>query len=105
MTHLYYQADVVPYEDESVPLLGAIREARIQTLELFTALIDSLDESREEMPAFDLDLDLSFQLVPAVQIDLRWQQSFLELRSEVARLERLDAVFQAAVEAKGPELG
>jgi len=105
MTRLYYEADVVPYEDESVPRLDAIREARASTLELFTTVIQALDESPERMPEFDLNLDLSFQLAPAVQIDLRWQQSFLELRSEVARLERLDAVFQAAVEARGPDIG
>lgn len=105
MERLYYQADVVPYEDESIPRLGAIREARIQTLELFTTVIHALDESPERMPEFDLNLDLSFQLAPAVQIDVRWQQSFLELRSETSRLERLDAVFQAAVEASGPDIG
>jgi len=105
MDRLYYRADVVPYEDETVPRLDAIREARIQTLELFTTVIQALDESPDRMPEFDLNLDLSFQLAPAVQIDLRWQQSFLELRSETARLERLDAVFQAAVEARGPDIG
>lgn len=105
MEHLYYEADILPYEDETVPRLEAIREARLRTLELFTAVIEALDESPEEMPSFDVNLDLSFQLAPAVHIDLRWQQSFLELRSEIQRLERLDAVFQAAVEAGGPDLG
>jgi len=70
------------------------------TLQLFTGLLDALDETPEELPEFDLNLDLSFQLAPAVQIDMKWQQSFLELRAESARLERLDAVFQAAVETR-----
>ncbi len=105
MAHLYYEADVLPFEDDAVPRSPAIREARLQTLELFTAVIEALDESPEDMPAFDVAHDLSFQLAPAVHIDLRWQQSFLELRSEAARLERLDAVFQAAVEARGPDVG
>ncbi len=105
MQRLYYEADVLPYEDESVPRHGAIREARVRTLEFFTTVLEALDESPEDVPDFDLDRDLSFQLAPAVQIDLRWQQSLLELRSETARLERLDAVFQAAVEAHGPDIG
>ena len=105
MTELYYQADVVPYLDDTVPRLEAIRVARERTLELFTAVLEALGEEVDEMPDFDLNLDLSFQLAPAVQIDARWQQSFLELRWEAARLERLDAVFQAAVEAKGPDIG
>ena len=105
MEHLYYEADVLPIDDETWPRPDAIREARLRTLELFTAVIEALDESPEDMPAFDVDRDLSFQLAPAVHIDLRWQQSFLELRSETDRLERLDAVFQAAVEARGPDIG
>jgi Lon protease-like protein len=105
MEHLYYEADVLPFADRSVPRDEAIREARLRTLELFTAVIEALDESPEDMPAFDVERDLSFQLAPAVHIDLRWQQSFLELRSETDRLERLDAVFQAAVEARGPDIG
>ena len=105
MEHLYYEADVLPYEDASIPRVDAIREARARTLKLFAAVMEALDESPGDMPEFDLNLDLSFQLAPAVHIDLRWQQSFLELRSEAARLERLDAVFQAAVEARGPDIG
>ncbi len=100
MTELYYQSDVEPYLDERVPRQDAIREARMVTLQLFTGLLDALDETPEELPEFDLNLDLSFQLAPAVQIDMKWQQSFLELRAESARLERLDAVFQAAVETR-----
>jgi Lon protease-like protein len=105
MEHLYYEADVLPFEDESVPRPGAIHEARVQTLELFSSVIEALDECPDDMPSFDVNRDISFQLAPAVHIDFRWQQSLLELRSESERLERLDAVFQAAVEARGPDLG
>lgn len=100
MTQLYYQADVEPYLDETIPRQEAIREARSHTLGLFAELLRALDETPGELPEFDVNLDLSFQLAPAVQIDMQWQQSLLELRRESARLERLDAVFQAAVEAR-----
>ncbi|MDT8368465.1 MAG: LON peptidase substrate-binding domain-containing protein [Longimicrobiales bacterium] len=105
MTRPWYEADLLPFEDESVPRHTAICEARRATLELFHAVVERLDDGPEELPEFDLSDDLSFQLAPAVQIDLRWQQSFLELRSEIGRLERLDAVFQAAVEAWRPDRG
>ncbi len=95
---LYYEAEVRPYLDLSHPRSDAIQVARRQTLELFDAVVASMEEPPEELPDLDLSCDLSFQLAPLVQIDTRWQQSFLELRQETHRLERLDAVFQAAVD-------
>lgn len=95
---LFYEAKIRPYVDETYPLLDAIRVARERTLTLFQAVVQRLDDPPGELPEFDVDEDLSFQLAPTVQIDSRWQQSFLELRQEAHRLERLDAVFQAAVD-------
>lgn len=95
---LFYEAEVRPYLDSGLPLNGAIRTARSQTLALFHAVVRRLEEPPDQVPDFDLSCDLSFQLAPYIQIDGRWQQSFLELREEAHRLERLDAVFQAAVD-------
>lgn len=95
---LFYEADIRPYLDVTRPHEDAILQARQRTLELFHAVLESLEEPPEDLPAFDLRSDLSFQLSPMIQIDSRWQQSLLELREEVHRLERLDAVFQAAVD-------
>lgn len=95
---LFYEAEIRPYPDVTCPQPGAIRVVREQTLELFNAVVETLDSPPSDIPVFDLSCDLSFQLAPTVQIDVRWQQSFLELREETHRLERLDAVFQAAVD-------
>jgi len=95
---LYYEAEIQPYPDQTRPRREAIRAVRERTLELFQAVVQRLDDAPDELPGFDLDTDLSFQLAPTVQIDARWQQSLLELREECHRLERLDAVFQAAVD-------
>jgi Lon protease-like protein len=95
---LFYEAEIQPYPDETRPLPGAIRTVRERTLELFQAVVQRLEAAPGEVPSFDLTRDLSFQLAPTVQIDARWQQSLLELRQECHRLERLDAVFQAAVD-------
>lgn len=95
---LFYEAEIQPYPDETRPLPEAIRVARERTLALFQAVVQGLEDPPGELPEFDVEEDLSFQLAPTVQIDSRWQQSFLELRQEAHRLERLDAVFQAAVD-------
>jgi Lon protease-like protein len=95
---LFYEAEIQPYPDETVPRSDAIRRVRERTLTLFQAVVERLEDTPGELPEFDLQRDLSFQLAPTVQIDSRWQQSFLELRQEAHRLERLDAVFQAAVD-------
>lgn len=95
---LFYEAEIRPYADRSLPLQNGIRRAREQTMGLFRAVVERLEDPPEEVPSLDLACDLSFQLAPFIQIDGRWQQSFLELREEAHRLERLDAVFQAAVD-------
>lgn len=95
---LFYEAEIRTYPDRALPREDGIRWAREQTLALFMAVVERLEDPPEEVPALDVGCDLSFQLAPYVQIDGRWQQSFLELRDEAHRLERLDAVFQAAVD-------
>jgi Lon protease-like protein len=94
----FYEAVVAPVADTTRPHPDAIRKVRARTLELFHAVLDTLPDPPDEVPDFDLNRELAFQLAPTIQIDQRWQQSLLELQDEVYRLERLDAVFQAAVE-------
>lgn len=94
----YYEAVVAPITDTTRPHPDAIRKVRARTLELFHAVLDTFPGEPEEIPEFDLNRELAFQLAPTIQIDHRWQQSLLELQDEVYRLERLDAVFQAAIE-------
>jgi len=95
---LFFEAEVRPYLDVTRPLEDAMLTVREHTLALFELVLHTIDDRDAEPPTFDLGRDLSFQLSPLVQIDSRWQQSFLELREEKHRLERLDAVFQAALD-------
>ncbi len=97
----FYEADIEPYEDVVRARREAIAAVRAQTLSLLHEVLAAMTEPPDEVPCFDLDRDLSFQLAPLVQIDGRWHQSLLELRDEVYRLERLDAVFQAAIDRSG----
>ncbi len=100
---LYYEADVVPFDDVTLPRQGAIVEVRARTLELFMTVVTEAADVGDEIPSYDVNLDLSFQLAPAIQIDGRWQQALLEAREEVERLERLEAVFQAALDRHLPD--
>ena len=43
-------------------------------------------------PEIDTDAEAGFQLAQALRTDPAWQQSLLELRSEVDRLDRIDAM-------------
>jgi Lon protease-like protein len=98
LEHLYYEAEVEPFVDGGVPAPAAIRTARMQTMELLHTVLETMSEPPDQVPCFDVERDLSFQLAPLIQIDARWQQSLLELQEEAYRLERLEAVFQAAVD-------
>lgn len=105
LEELYYEAHVEPYADGGVPAPVGIHKARMQTLELLHSVLETMSEPPDQIPSFDLERELSFQLAPMIQIDARWQQSLLELQEEAYRLERLDAVFQAAVDRAGGEEG
>lgn len=94
----YYEALVTDFRDNTRPHPYAIREVRARTLDLFHSVLETMASPPDEVPDFDMNRELAFQLAPTIQIDCQWQQSLLELQDEVYRLERLDAVFQAAVD-------
>lgn len=57
-------------------------------------------EREEEPPEIDLAHDVSFPIAATVAVDREWQQGLLELRREVDRLDRLDALLQVALDAE-----
>ena len=105
MEHLYYEADVVPYVDDCVPKQGVMADVRARTLELFLTVVEAMPDFDGPVPEYDLNLDLSFQIAPTIQIDARWQHSLLSARKETDRLERIEAVLQAALEHRTPDDG
>jgi Lon protease-like protein len=94
----YDEALVEVYEDDRVPERDTLMVRRCDTLQRFNGLVKCLSGACGECPPFDVNRELAFQLAPAIQIDPVWQQSLLELRYEGDRLERLDAVLQAALD-------
>jgi Lon protease-like protein len=91
----YHEALVGPYPD-----LGPVPELDLQrrrSLALFEAVVRHLPQEPGRLPQLDVREELSFPLVRTIDVDPAWQQAFLELRDEGHRLERLDAVFRAAL--------
>jgi len=94
----YHESLVEVYEDEGVRERDALMNRRYDTLQRFNGVVRCLSGECGECPPFDVNRELAFQLAPAIQIDPVWQQSQLELQNEGDRLERLDAVLQAALD-------
>jgi len=94
----YFEALVEGVPDREPGDPGALVERRRRSLELFRAVVDALREEDEAVPELDVDRELSFRLAETVEIEPAWQQSLLRLREETRRLERLDAIFQVALD-------
>lgn len=96
-TEPFYEALVAPYHDGPMDVV-ALEHQRRRTLALFDGVVRSLAAEPESLPEIDVTGELSFPLVRAIEVEASWQQAFLELRNEVHRLERLDAVFKATLD-------
>ncbi|MCA9739730.1 MAG: LON peptidase substrate-binding domain-containing protein [Gemmatimonadetes bacterium] len=98
----YYEADVEPYEDVDGVAPAFLKRRRETSLELFRAVLERLPSGPDGPDGLDADADVSFRLAAALHADADWMQDFLELREEAARLDRLDHVFRAVLDAGPP---
>ncbi len=92
----FYEGLVAPYQDIPSDDI-AIDLQRRRTLALFRSVLQILPQDPGAVPEFDPSVEVSFPLVRTIGMDPPWQQAFLEVRREAHRLERLDAVFRAAL--------
>lgn len=90
-TEPYHEALVEEFCDIQ-PLPGDIRERRASADALFRTVLKRLDPNVAEVPAADLDGDVSFAIAAAIQIDTQWKQMLLELPTERARLHQIEIV-------------
>lgn len=91
----YYEALVTPYADEADVVDMDLQRRR--SLALFQEVLKTLPQQPERLPELDPSVELSFPLVRTIDVEPTWQQIFLEIQSESERLDRLDAVFRAAL--------
>jgi Lon protease-like protein len=94
----YYEAMVVPYEDEPEEDRGMLLARRKRSLDLFKSVLQTQPHVPDALPAFSLKREISFRLAALVRMDPFWQKELLEMRREVERLDRLDPIFQANIE-------
>ncbi len=94
----YFEALVTTYEDLRPEDPVALVDRRERSLALFRQVVASLAPRPERIPHFEPDGEVSFLLAQTVAVDPMWHQELLELRDEEARLDRLDALFRAALE-------
>jgi Lon protease-like protein len=100
--HLYWECVATPYPDEVEDDDGALRAHRRRTILLFYDVLEQVVRQPRPYPEVDDTLETSFQLAQAIRVDPSWQQRLLESRSEHERLEQLDDLLEAILEA-GPD--
>lgn len=97
----YHEALVERYTDED-EVDAELVPRRQRSVELFGTLLRSLPEPLAQ-PNFDSRVDVSFDIAAAIEIDPVWHQGLLELRSERGRLDRIDELLRAVLEARQSE--
>jgi Lon protease-like protein len=94
----YYEARVSPLLDLPPRDPLALVDRRRRSLALLETLLKKLPHVPNPLPSFDVDSEISFRLAAVVRMDAGWKQELLEMRDEVARLDRLDPVLRVGVD-------
>jgi Lon protease-like protein len=94
----YYQAVVAPYEDEpgDADDIGARRK---DSVALFFRVLREAVGHEEELPVVDPGREVAFRVAQAIKIDPAWQQRLLETNAESRRLDLLDDLLRAVLDA------
>lgn len=95
----YFAAEVEGYRDLDPGDPAALVERRRRSLSLFRAVVEEVSDPDAEPPEWSVEEELSFRLAETLKVPAAWRQALLELRDEIRRLERLDVIFRAALEA------
>lgn len=91
---MYYEGLVEPYADLPEDA-GTVARRQEEVRDRFRYTLDQL--AVEPEPPLEGDGPMSFRVARWIQIDPTWKQSLLESRSELQRLEQIDALLKDAL--------
>lgn len=94
----YWEALAEPYDDEKEDKRGLVPRRR-RSIDLFYRVLDEVVRYKQPFPEIDPYAETGFQIAQAIRIDPSWQQGLLEARTERARLDLLDDLLRAVLEA------
>jgi len=94
---LYHEAVVEPYEDEADE--EEIGPRRKDSVALFFRVLREAVGHEEKLPVVDPGREVAFRIAQAIKIDPAWQQRLLETRTESGRLDILDDLLRAVLDA------
>ena len=94
--NLYWECVAAPYADDDEPVAG---ERRRRSIELFYEVLERVVKHPRPFPEIDDEAETAFQLAQAIRVDPPWQQRLLVRRSEEDRLEQLDDLLGALLDA------
>ena len=100
--HQYWECVAAPYADDESPD-PRVLDHRRRTIALFYEVLEEVVRHPKPFPEIDDHEETAFQIAQAIRVDPAWQQRLLELRSEGERLEQVDELLSAVLEAGGEE--
>ena len=98
--NLYWECVATPYTDAGTPVP---RSRRRRAIGLFYEVLEHVVGHPRPFPEIDEEAETAFQLAQAIRVDPAWQQRLLESRSEAERLEQVEGLLRAVLEA-GPDV-
>lgn len=93
---MYYEADVSTYGDEAEDHEELQEHCRSSVL-LFRQVLTHISREPQPEPEVDEQEPLSFQIAHWIRIDPTWQQELLEMRTESARLNKIDELLHTTL--------
>ena len=94
----YHEAVVEPFEDLP-PDEEDIAERRKRSVALFFRVLREAVGHSEDLPVVDPGREVAFRIAQAIKIDPAWQQRLLETNTEAGRLDVLDDLLRAVLDA------
>lgn len=101
----FHEALVEPFGDDPAGSVLGMVPRRRKSIALLMRVLDEVVRYRGPLPTIDAHQEAGFQIAQVIRIDPLWQQELLRSRGERERLDRLDELLHALLEAAAQEDG